>query len=26
MKAVQMLREMRKQIEANCDYVGPEFA
>jgi hypothetical protein len=26
MKAVQMLREMRKQIEANCDYVGPGFA
>jgi hypothetical protein len=26
MKAVQMLRDLRKQIEANCDYVGPEFA
>ncbi|QEX19161.1 hypothetical protein FRZ44_44740 [Hypericibacter terrae] len=26
MKAVQMLREMRRQIEANCDYVGPGFA
>jgi hypothetical protein len=26
MKAVQMLRELRKQIEANCDYVGPQFA
>jgi hypothetical protein len=25
-KAVQMLRELRKQVEANCDYVGPEFA
>lgn len=26
MKAVQMLRELRAKIEANCDYVGPEFA
>ncbi|MFZ5792705.1 MAG: DUF1178 family protein [Pseudomonadota bacterium] len=26
MKAVQMLRELRQKIEANCDYVGPEFA
>jgi hypothetical protein len=26
MKAVQFLREMRKQIEDNCDYVGPGFA
>src|SRR5262245_59856079 len=26
MKAVQMLREMRKQIEADCDYVGTGFA
>jgi hypothetical protein len=21
-----MLREMRKQVESNCDYVGPQFA
>jgi hypothetical protein len=26
MKAVQMLRDLRTQIEANCDYVGPAFA
>ncbi|HWA43532.1 MAG TPA: DUF1178 family protein [Hypericibacter adhaerens] len=26
MKAVQLLRELRKQVEANCDYVGPQFA
>ena len=22
----EMLQEMRKQVEANCDYVGDEFA
>jgi hypothetical protein len=26
MKAVQILRELRAKIEANCDYVGPAFA
>jgi hypothetical protein len=25
-EAMQLLRQMRKQIEANCDYVGPKFA
>ncbi|MBL8689502.1 MAG: DUF1178 family protein [Rhodospirillaceae bacterium] len=25
-EALTALREMRKQVEANCDYVGPNFA
>ena len=25
-KYVQALREMRRQVEDNCDYVGPDFA
>jgi hypothetical protein len=25
-KAAEMLREVRRQVEENCDYVGPEFA
>jgi hypothetical protein len=24
--AMQMLRHLRQQVEANCDYVGPKFA
>jgi hypothetical protein len=25
-EAMQMLRHLRQQVEANCDYVGPKFA
>jgi hypothetical protein len=25
-EAMQLLRAMRKQVEENCDYVGPKFA
>lgn len=25
-EAMQMLRALRQQVEANCDYVGPRFA
>ena len=25
-KMMKALREMRQQVESNCDYVGPEFA
>lgn len=25
-EAMQLLRQLRKQVEENCDYVGPKFA